>query len=155
MVGLAGGPRSLQSRHVLAYGALSVDLLPARRGHQDCGDGKRGRGAAAHQGCGGTPLVQPTPVIILPMEYTSLSRGEALLLDATVLMVGMRVTPVRVRLPTVGQRGTQGHRWCTGPAPLPRSVLVLAWSAVVPSLACRPTALHVSGWPGAGTVPRS
>ena len=46
--------------------------------------------------------VQSTPFIILPMEYTSLYRGDALLLDATLLMVGIRVTALLVRLQTMG-----------------------------------------------------
>jgi hypothetical protein len=57
------------------------------------------------------PPVQPTPVLIVPMAYTSLSRGDALLLDVTLLMVGIRMTALRVRLHTVDQRGKQGHRW--------------------------------------------
>ena len=56
------------------------------------------------------PPLQSPPVLIVPMASTSLSRGDALLLDATLLMVGIRMTALRVRLHTVGQRGKPGHR---------------------------------------------
>ena len=55
----------------------------------------------------------------------SLYRVDSWLVDAILLMVGIGVTALLVRLQTVGQHGTQGHREWTVHTYLPRSVVLI------------------------------
>ena len=51
-----------------------------------------------------------TIAVLWASLFFSLYYAESLLVDATLLMVGLGVTALIVRLKTVGQRCEQGHR---------------------------------------------